>query len=281
MLSENILKLAYSPCPNDTFIFYNLVHKKLLQELKIEEVLLDVEELNISAEKCMYDASKLSFFAIFKRIRDYKLLNSGSALGNGCGPLLVKKKGRNIGSLRKKDILVPGLHTTANLLTHLFLHSDFRPIPMRYDLVAESLLREEYELGVIIHEERFTYISKGLEKVEDLGEYWEGTYGYPIPLGGICVRRNFGSEITILLDKAIKKSIEMAYENPSEAKNYILENSQEKDETVVQKHIDLYVNKFSLDLGDNGKKAIEFLLEKAISTGLVSDIKGLDLFSSN
>lgn len=249
-----------------------------MEGFTIQEVLLDVEELNISAEKKMYDASKLSFFAFFQRLKEYKLLNSGSALGNGCGPLLVKKKGRNIGSIQGREILVPGLHTTANLLTNIFLKSNFKPIPKRYDLIMDSLLREEYELGVIIHEERFTYLSKGLEKVEDLGEYWEGTFHHPIPLGGICVKRDMENSISSSLDSAIRKSLEMAYKNPQEAKGYIIENSQIKDDDVVQSHIDLYVNKFSLELGEKGKTAIRFLLEKAISYGLVLENGNPDLF---
>ena len=270
--------LAYSPCPNDTFIFYNMVHKQLLPGFTIKEELHDVEKLNQSAGIELYDSTKLSFFAFFHVLDKYKLLNSGSALGSGCGPLIVKKKGKQIGDLKGKNILVPGLLTTANLLTNVYLNSNFTPIPLRYDLIMDKILSGEYDAGVIIHEERFTYEKKGLEKIADLGDFWEGTYGHPIPLGAISIKKSIDSVIQKSFDSVIKKSLEMANSNPNEAKSYILENAQEKDENVVQSHIDLYVNNYSLDLGEKGKKAIEFLLEKALSLNLVKIKKEESLF---
>jgi 1,4-dihydroxy-6-naphthoate synthase len=261
--------LAYSPCPNDTFIFYNMVHKKMLEGYSIKEELGDVEYLNQSAKNGVFDSTKLSFFAYFHVIDKYKLLNSGSALGSGCGPLIVKKKGKKIGDLKGKSILVPGLLTTANLLTNVYLNSNFTPIPFRYDLIIDKILREEYDAGVIIHEERFTFEKKGLEKIIDLGDFWEGTFGHPIPLGAISIKKSIDQKLQKYFDATIKKSLEMAYANPNEAKSYILQNAQEKDEDIVQSHIDLYVNKYSLDLGEKGKSAIEFLLEKALSLGLI------------
>ena len=270
--------LAYSPCPNDTFIFYNLVHKQIFSGYEVKEELWDVEHLNQSALYKKYDSTKLSFFAFFHVTKHYKLLNSGSALGSGCGPIIVKKKGKNIGNLSGKNILVPGLYTTANLLTNLFLSSNFTPIPLRYDLIIQKILNEEYDAGVIIHEERFTYEKKGLEKIVDLGDYWEGTFHYPIPLGAISIRNDLDQSIQNDFDQSIKKSLEMAYRNPLEPKSYILLNSQEKDENVVQSHIDLYVNQYSLSLGEKGKKAIIFLMEKALSTGILKTEVNGDIF---
>lgn len=268
-MESKSISLAYSPCPNDTFIFYNLIHKNILNGYNIREELHDVEHLNRAAEMKSYDATKLSFFAFFHFMDRYKLIDSGSALGSGCGPLLVKKKGKKIGNLNGKEILVPGLLTTANLLTHIFLSSGFTPVPLRYDKIMDKILKEEYDAGVIIHEERFTYEKKGLEKIIDLGDFWEGTYHKPIPLGGISVRRDLDESIALEFEKAIRKSLEMAYENPSEARDYIRDNAQEKDENVIQSHIDLYVNSYSLSLGEKGREAIFFLLDKAMSTGLI------------
>ncbi len=268
MESKKEFTLAYSPCPNDTFLFYNLVHKQLLEGFQLREELHDVEHLNQSAARGVFDSTKLSFFAYFFVADRYRILNSGSALGSGCGPLLVKKKGKSIGSLKGMKILVPGIRTTANLLTHIYL-SHFTPVPLRYDLIMDSLLREEYDAGVIIHEERFTYERKGLEKIVDLGEFWEGTYSHPIPLGAISVKRTLDEEIQKNLDSALRKSLEMAYANPLEPKKYIRENAQEKDETVIQSHIDLYVNSYTLSLGEKGRNAVLFLLEKALSLGLI------------
>ncbi len=265
---KDMFTLAYSPCPNDTFIFYNMVHKQIFEGFHIREELHDVEHLNQSAARELYDSTKLSFFAFFHVADRYRLLNSGSALGSGCGPLLVKKKGKKIGNLREMKILVPGLWTTANLLTHIYL-SSFTPVPIRYDLIMDKILNDEYDAGVIIHEERFTFERRGLEKIVDLGEFWEGTYSHPIPLGAISIKKNIELEIQKKFDSSIRKSLEMAYANPSEPKSYILENAQDKDESVVQSHIDLYVNQYSLSLGDTGKNAVRFLLEKALSVGIL------------
>lgn len=264
------ISLAYSPCPNDTFLFYHLVHQSLSENFSIKEELHDVEELNLSASVSKYTVTKLSFFAYFQLIEKYILLNSGSALGRGCGPLLVKKKGVDISSLHKEKISVPGLNTTANLLLQIYLKQKLDVTPIRYDLIMNKILSDEFKLGVIIHEERFTYEEKGLEKVADLGEFWESFSGKPIPLGAIAIRRK--EEITLQkeFDSCLKKSLDLAYQNSDQTKNYILKNSQVKDPKIIQQHIDLYVNEYTRDLGQAGKDAIYFLLEKAIQLGLVN-----------
>ncbi|MBK6604028.1 MAG: 1,4-dihydroxy-6-naphthoate synthase [Leptospiraceae bacterium] len=267
------LTLAYSPCPNDTFLFYHLIHGDISGKFSVKEELHDVEKLNQYSELGKFDVTKLSFFAYFHVIEGYLLLNSGSALGRGCGPLLVKKKGKDLQKVKGEKILVPGLKTTANLLLNVYLQKDFLPTPLRYDLIMDKILSEEFDLGVIIHEERFTYEERGLEKVVDLGDYWESLTGKPIPLGAIAVKRTTDIDLQKEFDKSLRKSLELAYQFPEKTRKYILENSQVKDEAVVKSHIDLYVNEFTADIGDEGKDAVYALLEKAKSLGLVKESK--------
>ena len=263
------LSLAYSPCPNDTFLFYHLVHSNLSSNFQVKEELHDVEHLNQKAVQAFYDVTKLSFFAFFHVLENYILLNTGSALGRGCGPILVKKQGKKLSSINNKKILVPGLWTTANLLLNLYLQSNFEPIPVRYDLIINKLLNEEYELGVIIHEERFTYEKRGLEKVQDLGEFWEEKTSLPIPLGAIAIKRNLPEEIKAEFELTLRKSLDMAYANPKIPHDYIIKHSQEKDLQVVQNHIDLYVNQYTREIGEDGKQAVIRLLQEAQKVGLV------------
>ena len=267
------LTLAYSPCPNDTFLFYHLIHENISENFSVKEELHDVEKLNIYSEQNKFDVTKLSFFAYFHVMDGYTLLNSGSALGRGCGPLLVKKKGKNLKKIKGEKILVPGLKTTANLLLNVYLDKNFQPEPIRYDLIMDKILLEEFDLGVIIHEERFTYEERGLEKVIDLGDYWESLTGKAIPLGAIAIKRSIDNGLQKEFDLSLKKSLYLAYQFPEKTRKYILENSQVKDEEVVKSHIDLYVNDFTKDLGQEGKEAVSALWEKAKSLGLVKENK--------
>lgn len=267
------LTLAYSPCPNDTFLFYHLIHENISENFSVKEELHDVEKLNIYSEQKKFDVTKLSFFAYFHVMDGYTLLNSGSALGRGCGPLLVKKKGKNLKKIKGEKILVPGLKTTANLLLNVYLDKNFQPEPIRYDLIMDKILLEEFDLGVIIHEERFTYEERGLEKVIDLGDYWESLTGTAIPLGAIAIKRSIDNGLQKEFDLSLKKSLYLAYQFPEKTRKYILENSQVKDEEVVKSHIDLYVNDFTKDLGQEGKEAVSALWEKAKSLGLVKENK--------
>lgn len=265
----NRFSLAYSPCPNDTFLFYHLVHENLSSQFSIREELHDVEHLNQAAEKNVYDITKLSFFAFFHFSDTYVLLNSGSALGRGCGPILVKKKGRKVPDLENCRIAVPGLLTTANLLLQIYAGVRLNPVPVRYDLIAGKLIQEEADLGLIIHEERFTYQDKGLEIVQDLGDFWEKKSGLPIPLGAIAVRRDMDRKLQMEIDKTLRKSLALSWRNPEKAQKYILENSQEKNLEVVQAHINLYVNSFTDDLGAEGKKAVLELQKRAVQAGIL------------
>lgn len=273
----NRFSLAYSPCPNDTFLFYHLVHENLSSIFTIQEELHDVEHLNQAAEKKVYDITKLSFFAFFHFSDRYVLLNSGSALGRGCGPILVKKKGRKIPELEKCRIIVPGLLTTANLLLQIYAGTKMNPVPVRYDLIARQLTEEEADLGLIIHEERFTYKEKGLEIVQDLGDFWEKLSGLPIPLGAIAVRREMDKSLQKEIDRTLQRSLELAWANPEKAQKYILENSQEKNPEVVQSHINLYVNSFTENLGTEGKKAVLELQKRAFRAGILTSERK-DLF---
>lgn len=262
------LNIAFSPCPNDTFIFYHLVHDQLSNKFNITPELHDVEKLNEFALNEIFDVTKLSFFAYFKVMDKYKLLNTGSALGKGCGPLLVKRKGAKLKSLKTSEILVPGLLTTANLLLNLYLERKFIPVPVRYDRIIPKLYQGEYKLGVIIHEDRFTYIENELELVADLGAYWENLTNLPIPLGAIAMKKSISQEIYEEFDTALKLSIKKAYQKPEESYHYITLHSQSMSTEVIDKHIGLYVNDYTKDLGEHGKKAIETLMEKSKQIGL-------------
>ncbi|WP_411821376.1 1,4-dihydroxy-6-naphthoate synthase [Leptospira sp. 'Mane'] len=267
-----MISIAYSPCPNDTFLFYHLVRDKS-QILDVREELWDVENLNEFARLGKYPVTKLSFAAYFSVIDKYILLETGSALGRGCGPLVVRKKGSKVELKEGSSILVPGQLTTANLLLSLYTNGTQVSTPLRYDKIIPSLLSGEADLGVIIHEERFTYEARGLEKVIDLGEWWETYTGSPIPLGAIAIRRDIPKEEAFLFQDRLRDSLKMAYTEPKEMFDYIRENSQNKEEAVMRSHIELYVNEYTKNLGEEGHKAIATLYEKAIAAGFITKEK--------
>ncbi|WCL47677.1 1,4-dihydroxy-6-naphthoate synthase [Leptospira sp. GIMC2001] len=262
------LTLAYSPCPNDTFLFYHLVHSNLSNLITIQEELKDVEALNQSARASKYDITKLSFAAFFQLRQNYELLDSGAALGRNCGPLLIRKKGSNTSIHSAKKILSPGAMTTANLLLELYSNKLSKELPIsfvRYEEVIPKLMNGEADLGVIIHEERFTYQNFNLELVADLGQWWEDETGYPIPLGCIAIKKSISDDIKKEVDATLKKSLELAWNNPVIPQEYILQNSQNKELSVVQAHIDLYVNQFTKSLKGEGERAITELENKYIA----------------
>ncbi|TGN14568.1 1,4-dihydroxy-6-naphthoate synthase [Leptospira ilyithenensis] len=273
-----MISIAYSPCPNDTFLFYHLVRDKS-QNQEVKEELWDVENLNEFAKLGKYPVTKISFAAYFSVIDKYILLETGSALGRGCGPLVVRKKGNKTELKEGSSILVPGQLTTANLLLSLYTNGTQVSKPLRYDKVIPSLLSGEADLGVIIHEERFTYEARGLEKVIDLGEWWETYTGSPIPLGAIAIRRDIPKEDAFLFQDRLRDSLKMAYTEPKEMFDYIRENSQNKEDAVIRSHIDLYVNEYTKALGNEGHKAISSLYERAIAAGFLPKEKnGYPLF---
>jgi 1,4-dihydroxy-6-naphthoate synthase len=263
-MSKKDLTLAYSPCPNDTFLFYHMIHSQLDQNLSFREELRDVEDLNQSAQESLYDTTKLSFAAYFQVMDKYEILESGSALGRGCGPLLIRKKGSNFNIKNSKTILSPGKLTTANLLLQLYSQQKDLPLEyLRYDKIIHMLAENKADLGVIIHEERFTYQDFDLEIVQDLGKWWEETTSHPIPLGCIAIKRSLGKEIKLLVEECIRESVDRAWADPIKPQDYILRNSQNKDLTVVRAHIQLYVNEFTRNLGDIGNGAIQELFTRA------------------
>jgi 1,4-dihydroxy-6-naphthoate synthase len=253
------LTLGFSPCPNDTFIFDALVNKKIDSgDLEFEAVLDDVETLNQWALDGKLDITKLSFPAFFQSPDHYVLLTAGSALGHGAGPLLISKTPTDTTApaFIEQPIAIPGIHTTANLLLSFAFPAATQKIPMIFSAIEDAVLTGKTGLGAIIHENRFTYQQKGLHKVMDLGEYWEEKMSMPIPLGGIAISQSIKRSTALKVNELIKKSLEYAFSNYPLIPEYVQHHSQEMSEEVVRQHIDLYVNNYSLDLGDEGKKAI-------------------------
>jgi 1,4-dihydroxy-6-naphthoate synthase len=254
--------LGFSPCPNDTFIFDAIVNNKIdTGGMQFAVRLEDVETLNEMAINNHLDFTKVSYGVLPLILKNYKVLNSGSALGKGVGPLLISKKIISLGEVNDCIIAIPGENTTAHLLfSQAFPHAKNK-IFKRYDEIENFVLNsDDKSLGVIIHENRFTYYDKGLKKVVDLGNFWEEKTGYPIPLGGIVGKRNIDEEILVKVDSLIKQSIEYAFKNYPLITNYVKIHSQEMEPEVMKKHIDLYVNNYSLQLGKDGKNAIQKVL---------------------
>ncbi|TXJ29644.1 MAG: 1,4-dihydroxy-6-naphthoate synthase [Chitinophagaceae bacterium] len=258
------LSLGFSPCPNDTFIFDALVNKKIDTEgLEFEAVLEDVETLNQWALEGKLDITKLSFPAFFQSLDNYVLLNAGSALGKGVGPLLITQADPSIyqAGIGDASVALPGVNTTANLLFSFAYPSATNKKFMIFSSIEDAVIRKETELGVIIHENRFTYQDKGLHKVKDLGEYWEEKMNAPIPLGGIAISQSVKRSVAIKVDELIRKSLDYAFANYPEVTDYVKSHAQEMSEAVMRQHIDLYVNNYSLALGEEGKKAISTLAD--------------------
>lgn len=250
--------LGFSPCPNDTFIFDALVNNKIdTGDFKFNVRLEDVETLNGLAKNQVLDFTKISYGVLPLVTQNYKVLNSGSALGKGVGPLLISKRQVDFNDVGKYQIVIPGENTTAHLLFSLAFPNTKNKIFKRYDEIENSVLESNNVLGVIIHENRFTYMKKGLHKIIDLGNFWEEKTSLPIPLGGIVGKRNIDENILMQVDALIKESMEYAFENYPLITDYVKQHSQEMEPEVMKKHIDLYVNKFSINLGEEGRNAIQ------------------------
>lgn len=259
--------LGFSPCPNDTFIFDALVNKKIdTGDLEFETLLEDVQTLNQWAIEGKLDISKISYGVLPLVLPHYKMLHSGGALGKGVGPLLISGNTVDITvpgfDINDYTIAIPGVNTTAHLLfSQAFPQAKNKVFKIFYE-IEDFLLntRNEKTLGVIIHENRFTYQNKGLFKLVDLGDYWEQQTGYPIPLGGIAVRKNISAGIQSAIDKLIQQSIEYAFRNYPVLPEYVKQHSQEMEENVMRQHIDLYVNDYSIHIGEDGKEAVNAFL---------------------
>jgi 1,4-dihydroxy-6-naphthoate synthase len=269
-MSGNLLSLGYSPCPNDTFIFHALVHG-LAGQLGLElaePVLADVESLNEWALAGRLDVTKISCHALGYVLREYRLLGAGAALGRGCGPLLVAASPLDLDELALKPIAIPGRLTTAALLMRLFAPGCKELVPMRFDLIMPAVASGQVAAGVIIHESRFTYRQHGLLCLRDLGDWWEEASGNPIPLGCIVARRSLGEARLAAIEEGIRRSVERAFAEPELCRPYVKRHAQELEEKVIDSHIGLYVNDFSIDLGAEGREAIEILLKRGRSVGV-------------
>jgi 5,8-dihydroxy-2-naphthoate synthase len=273
------LTLGFSPCPNDTFIFHALVHRLVpCPGFSFRERLEDVETLNRLVLDGALDVSKVSSHLLGFIRGDYCLLRSGGALGRGCGPLVVASKFRDMTELKGKRIAVPGRYTTAHLLLRLFDPSLDSIAFLPFHEIMGAVGRGEVDAGVIIHESRFTYGDYGLTRLLDLGEWWEGATGHPIPLGGIVAKRSLGGAAVAVIDRALRASVAYAHTHPGAAIRYIRAHSQEMSDEVCAAHIGLYVNDFSLDLGGEGEAAVVELLARAERAGLIPPASR-DLFS--
>ena len=275
------LSLAYSPCPNDTFIFDALVHSRIDTEgLTFNVHLGDVEELNQLAFSERMDVTKLSYHAYGHLTGQYELLNAGSALGRGVGPLLVTANRNFAGSqmLRRgvkgtrvshMKAAIPGRYTTANYLLGLAYPELTDKQEVLFSDIESRVLSGEYDVGLLIHENRFTYHERGLHKIADLGEYWEQQTGLPIPLGGIVIRKTLPKAIRETFDRVLARSVAYAFEHPEASADYVAQHAQEMDPEVRRKHINLYVNEFSRDLGEEGHAAVQAFLTQGRERGVL------------
>lgn len=273
------LTLGFSPCPNDTFIFDALVNNKIdTGGLQFDVVLEDVQTLNNWALQGKLDITKLSYGVLPLVLEQYIVLNSGSALGSGVGPLLIKNGKLRISNVEECLIAIPGEHTTAHLLFSIAYPEAKNKVFLRYDEI-ENFVLEEKGIGVIIHENRFTYADKGLQKITDLGDFWEKETGNSIPLGGIVVKRSVDSAVKLQVDALIRKSIEYAFANHhTELTDYVKKHSQEMSEAVMRQHIDLYVNNYSINLGRTGKDAVRKLQQVFQNTHALYKVPVTDVF---
>jgi 1,4-dihydroxy-6-naphthoate synthase len=269
------LTLGFSPCPNDCFMFDALVNRRIdLQGLDFDARLADIEALNKVTFAGEVDVTKLSYHAYAYCVDDYVLLNSGSALGRNCGPLLISKRPISIDEVACGDvkIAIPGKYTTANFLLGLAFPKAQKKTELVFSAIESALLSGEYDAGLIIHENRFTYAAKGLKKIIDLGEFWETETGAPIPLGGIVVRRALADEVKRTVERLVRRSVEYAFAHRSASLPFVQQHAQEMSEEVMYKHIDLYVNEYSIDLGREGRRAVEVLFERARANDLIPPV---------
>ena len=270
------LTLGFSPCPNDTFIFDALIHHKIDTEgLDFEVFYDDVETLNHKAFRQDLDITKLSFHAYAYCVQNYVLLDSGCALGYGVGPLVISKHPiTDSGTVyTDKTVAIPGKFTTANFLFSLAFPEVKEKVELVFSDIEEAVLSGKVDLGLIIHENRFTYEQKGLHKVIDLGAFWEEKTGCAIPLGGIVAKRSLDQETKHKINRVLRKSVEYAFANPASGIEFIRSHAQAMEDELMYKHIELYVNKYSVDLGAEGRSAIELMFSKAVGAGVIPEVK--------
>jgi 1,4-dihydroxy-6-naphthoate synthase len=270
------LSLGFSPCPNDCFMFDAIVNRRIdLEGLEFSIRMADVEALNKAAFAGQADVTKLSYHAYAYCTRDYVLLDAGSALGRNCGPLLISKRSIAVEEVAAGTlaIAIPGRYTTANFLLGLAFPAALNKSELLFSDIEAAVLDGRFDAGLIIHENRFTYAAKGLTKIIDLGEFWEGETGAPIPLGGIVVNRSLPGEVQRAVNRVLRRSVEYAFAHRAASLPFVREHAQEMSEEVMYRHIDLYVNAYSVDLGVEGKRAVELLFARAAGTGIIPDVK--------
>jgi len=270
------LSLGFSPCPNDCFMFDAIVNRRIdLEGLEFSIRMADVEALNKAAFAGQADVTKLSYHAYAYCTRDYVLLDAGSALGRNCGPLLISKRPIAVEEVAAGTlaIAIPGRYTTANFLLGLAFPAALNKSELLFSDIEAAVLDGRFDAGLIIHENRFTYAAKGLTKIIDLGEFWEGETGAPIPLGGIVVNRSLPGEVQRAVNRVLRRSVEYAFAHRAASLPFVREHAQEMSEEVMYRHIDLYVNAYSVDLGVEGKRAVELLFARAAGTGIIPDVK--------
>ncbi len=268
---SEIISLGISTCPNDTFIFDAWINGKLdKNEFRLRCYLEDVSTLNRMASKGKLDVVKVSFYAYGMLMDKYTLLNAGGALGRGCGPMLVAKSKEIIGKTGDPDftVAVPGRWTTANLLLCLYRPEIRNRVFMKFDRIMPAVACGDVDAGVVIHEGRFTLESYGLSVVEDLGDWWERTTGKPVPLGAIVAKRSLGGDKISAIESTIRKSLQAAFDDPDSPFEFMKKHAGEMEPEVIRKHVELYVNRYSLDYGTDGMDAINQLMECAEEKGL-------------
>lgn len=269
-MHKQVLTLGFSPCPNDTFIFDALLRGAVDTEgLTFEAVLEDVETLNAMAFAGKLAITKLSYHAFAHLTETYALLDAGSALGNACGPLLIARKPLQPVELNTARIAIPGKMTTANFLLGLAWPDAQNKQAFVFSDIEDAVLRGDADAGLIIHENRFTYEKKGLVKIMDLGEHWENTTGLPIPLGGIAVHRDLSPELQAKINRVLRRSVEFAFEHPEEVMPYVRCHAQAMDDTVMQAHIDLYVTRYTVSLGEQGRHAVKEMFRIAREKNII------------
>ena len=271
MTEAKPLSLGFSPCPNDTFIFCRLVEeaRKQQQPFFNRPYLEDVETLNLWAFESRLDVTKLSFHAVAHLLDSYCILNSGSALGRGCGPLLICREELSTAALKNKRIAIPGRYTTAALLFRMFSPASNDLVEMRFEQIIDAVASGKVDAGVIIHESRFTYRQSGLVCLQDLGQWWEDSFDAPLPLGCIAVKRELGPLLREEAGRRIEASLHWARVNPNACYPYIKHHAQETEDQVIDQHIKLYVNDFSVDLGEEGRRAVDMFFELGRQRGVL------------
>jgi 1,4-dihydroxy-6-naphthoate synthase len=269
------LSLGFSPCPNDCFMFDAIVNRRIdLEGLSFAVRMEDVEALNKAAFAGGVDVTKLSYHAYAFCADRYVLLDAGSALGRNCGPLLISRRPISsedvaAGGLK---VAIPGKYTTANFLLGLAFPGARDRTELVFSEIEPALLADRFDAGLIIHENRFTYEAKGLRKIVDLGEFWESETGAPIPLGGIVIRRSLPEEVQQRVNRVLRRSVEYAFAHRDASLPFVREHAQEMSEDVMYRHIDLYVNEYSVDLGPEGRRAVEILFERALASGIIPQV---------